>query len=67
MRLAAPEPRRGLLFAAFDVIVEDLDRATGYAGPTATRHEGRIVIPPAPGLGATMAFQVPAERPEQSA
>jgi hypothetical protein len=38
--------------------VEDLDRAIGYAGPTATRHDGRIVIPPAPGLGATLAFRM---------
>ena len=53
----APEPRLGLLFAAFDVVVADLDRAIGYAGPTASRHEGRIVIPPAPGLGATLAFR----------
>jgi hypothetical protein len=53
----APEPRRGLLFAAFDVVVADLDRAIGYAGPTASRREGRIVIPPAPGLGATLAFR----------
>jgi hypothetical protein len=55
--IGAPEPRRGLLFAAFDVVVADLDRAVGYAGPTAIRHEGRIVIPPAPGLGATLAFR----------
>ncbi len=53
----APEPRRGLLFAAFDVVVADLDRAIGYAGPTASRQDGRIVIPPAPGLGATLAFR----------
>ena len=60
----APEPRRGLLFAAFDVVVADLDRAIGYAGPTASRHEGRIVIPPAPGLGATLAFRTEAKAEE---
>ena len=52
----APAPRRGLVFAAFDIRVADLDRALGYSGPTALRHDGRIVVPPAPGLGATLAF-----------
>ena len=51
-----PEPRRGLIFAAIDLHVADLDRAIGYAGPTAARHKGRIVVPPSPGLGAVLAF-----------
>jgi len=54
--VAPPEPRGGLLLAAFEVLVADLDRAVGYAGPTATRHNGNIVVPPGPGLGATLAF-----------
>jgi hypothetical protein len=52
----APDPRRGLLFAGFDVQVADPERTVGFAGPTAVRHEGRVVVPPAPGLGATLAF-----------
>lgn len=55
--LEAPDPRRGLLFAGFDVAVADLDRAIGYAGPTARRHEGRIVVPPSPGFGSVLAFR----------
>jgi hypothetical protein len=54
--LEPPGPRRGLLFAAFELRVADLDRALGYSGPTALRHDGRIVVPPAPGLGAALAF-----------
>jgi hypothetical protein len=52
----APNPRTGLFFAGIEIQVADLDVALGFAGPTATRHEGRIVVPPAPGLGATLAF-----------
>jgi hypothetical protein len=52
----APDPRRGLLFAGIDVQVADPERAVGFAGPTAIRHDGRIVVPPAPGLGATLAL-----------
>jgi hypothetical protein len=52
-----PDPRRGLLFAGFDVLVADLDRAIGFAGPTARRHGDRIVVPPAPGLGSVLAFR----------
>jgi hypothetical protein len=53
----SPDPRRGLVLAAFDVAVDDLDRAVGYAGPTARRHGSGIVVPPAPGLGAVLAFR----------
>ncbi len=53
----APNPREGLRLAAFEVLVADVDRAIGYAGPTAQRHEGLIVVPPAPGLGAVLAFR----------
>lgn len=55
--LEAPNPREGLRLAAFEVVVADLDRAIGYAGPTARRHEELIVVPPAPGLGAVVAFR----------
>ena len=54
--LEPPDTRRGLLFAAFEITVSDLERAVGYAGPTATRHDGRIVVPPSPGLGAVARF-----------
>jgi hypothetical protein len=58
--LAPPEPRRGLLFAAIEILVADLERAVGYAGPTAMRHDGRIVVPASPGLAATLAFRTEA-------
>lgn len=52
-----PNPRRGLRFAAFETTVLDLDRAARYAGNPAKRHEDRIVVPAAPGLGAVVAFR----------
>ena len=52
-----PDGRRGLVFAACEIVVADLDRAIGYAGPTAIRHHGRVVVPPSPGLGAALAFR----------
>ena len=54
--LEPPDARRGLLFAGIEIAVADLDRALGYAGPTAKRHGDAIVTPPAPGLGAVLAF-----------
>jgi hypothetical protein len=56
--IAAPDPRRGLLLAGFDILVDDLDRAIGFAGPTAQRCGDRLVIPPGPGLGAVLAFRM---------
>ncbi len=53
----APNPRRGMLFAAFDLKVLDLDRAAGYAGRAAKRHAEHVVVPPAPGLNAVVAFR----------
>ena len=55
--LDPPNPRRGMLFAAFEVQVLDLERAGGYAGRAAKRQEGGIVVPAAPGLGAVIAFR----------
>ena len=55
--LEPPDTRRGLLFAAVEIRVADLERAIGYAGPTAARHEGRIVVPPSPGFGAVLCFR----------
>ncbi len=52
-----PDPRRGLLFAAFDVAVSDLDAAAAVVGPDAERREDRVVVRPAPGLGAVMALR----------
>jgi hypothetical protein len=52
-----PNPRRGLRFAAFEMSVLDLDRAARYAGSAAKRHEEKIVVPAAPGLGAVLAFR----------
>ena len=55
--LDAPDPGRGLLLAAFDILVTDLDRAIGYAGPLAMRKGDQIVVPPSPGLGAVLTFR----------
>jgi glyoxalase-like protein len=55
--LEPPDARRGLLFAAVEIRVADLERAIGYAGPTAARHDGRIVVPPSPGCGAVLCFR----------
>lgn len=55
--LDPPNPRRGLLFAAFEITVLDLDRAAGYAGAKAKRRDDSIVLPAAPGLGVVMAFR----------
>jgi hypothetical protein len=52
-----PDPRRGLLLAAFDVSVSDLDAAAAIVGPDAERREDRVVVRPAPGLGAVMALR----------
>lgn len=51
-----PNARRGLLFAAIDFKVADLDRAIGYAGSTASRHGSHIVVPASAGLCAVLAF-----------
>jgi hypothetical protein len=55
--LDAPDPGRGLLLAASEVLVADLDRAIGYAGPLAMRKDDQIVVPPSPGLGAVLTFR----------
>ena len=52
-----PNPRRGLLFAAVEISVLDLDQAAGYAGSSARWREERVVVPPAPGLGTVIAFR----------
>jgi hypothetical protein len=52
-----PNPRRGLLLAAVEISVLDLDRAAGYAGSSSKRREERVVIPAAPGLGTVIAFR----------
>jgi hypothetical protein len=54
--LDPPDPRRGLLFASVDISVTDLERAAEYAGDAAKRHDGRLVVPPAPGLSTVVAF-----------
>jgi hypothetical protein len=59
--LAAPNPRRGMLFAAFDLAVADLDEAARFAGKDGQRREGAIVVPPAPGLDAILAFRSAAD------
>jgi hypothetical protein len=55
--LEPPNPRRGLRFAAFEVEVLEIEAAARYAGRLAKRHDGRIVVPAAPGLGAVLAFR----------
>ena len=54
--LDPPNPRRGMLFAAFELQVLEIERAAGYAGRAAKRHGDRIVVPAAPGFGAVIAF-----------
>ncbi len=49
-----PDPRRGLLFAGFDLQVADLDAAAKTMGAAAERREDRLVVKAAPGLGAVM-------------
>lgn len=55
--IPAPSPRRGLLFAAFELDVLDLQRVAGYAGREAKHEGGRVIVPPAPGLGAALVFR----------
>ncbi len=55
--VAPPNPRRGMLFAAFELQVLELERAAGYAGPDAKRSDERIVVPPRPGLSAVVTFR----------
>jgi hypothetical protein len=55
-QIDAPNPRRGLRLAGFEIAVSDLNRAGRYAGNSARRQEDRIVVPPAPGLSAVIAF-----------
>ena len=55
--LAAPDPRRGLLFAAIELEVAGLDRVAAFAGASAIRHDGFLVVPPAPGLSVALAFR----------
>lgn len=52
-----PDPRRGLLFAAINLIVSDLSQAEAHGGGAAKRHAERVVVPPAPGLSAVVAFR----------
>lgn len=52
-----PDPRRGLLFAAAEIAVADLDVAARHAGPSAKRQEGSVVVPAAPGLSTVIAFR----------
>jgi hypothetical protein len=53
----APDPRRGLLFAAFDIVVSDLDTALARMGDAAERHEDRGVVKAAPGLRVAMGIR----------
>ncbi len=53
----APDPRRGLLFAAFDVTVSDLDAALVCLGDAGMRHRDTVVVKAGPGLGAVMAMR----------
>jgi len=55
--LDSPSPRRGMLFAAFELQVLEIERAASCAGRNARRHADRIVVPAAPGLGAVIVFK----------
>lgn len=59
-----PDLRRGLLFAAFDLLVSDLDVAAKVMGAAAERREDRLVVKAAPGLGAVMGVRT--ERAEDA-
>lgn len=50
-----PDPRRGMLLAAFDIVVADLDSAAAHFGTAGERREDRVVVKAGPGLGAVMA------------
>lgn len=52
-----PDPRRGLVFAAFDVVVSDVEAAKRVVGSEAERHGDGAVVKAAPGLGAIMAMK----------
>lgn len=52
-----PDPHRGLLFAAFELSVSDLDAAEALVGDAGTRHGDMVVVKPAPGLSAVMAMR----------
>jgi hypothetical protein len=52
--VAPPDPRRGLLFAAFDIVVSDLDAAAARIGSGAERHDDKLVVKAGPGLGAVI-------------
>jgi hypothetical protein len=54
---AAPNPRRGMLFAAFDLEVADLARASAQVGRAGRQVGSRLVVPPGPGLNAVVAFR----------
>jgi hypothetical protein len=49
-----PDPRRGLLLAAFDLVVPDIDVAARHLGAAAERREDRLVVRAAPGLAAVI-------------
>jgi hypothetical protein len=53
----APNPRRGMRFAAFELSVLDLDRAAGYGGRAVKRVGELAVVAPTPGLAAVLAFR----------
>ena len=55
--LDPPDPRRGMLFAAFELQALEIERAASHLGRGAKRHEDRIVVPAAPGLGSVMVFR----------
>ena len=56
--VAPPDPRQGLLLAAFDLGTSDPGRALSFGGPSSFRRADRIVIPPSPGLGVVCSFEI---------
>lgn len=55
--LDAPATHGGLVFAAFDLQAADATAAAGFAGSTVMEMPDRLVVPPAPGLGAVLAYR----------
>jgi len=54
--VSPPDPGDGLLLAAIEIDAADPVSVERHAGAAARRHGGLLVVPPAPGLGALVAF-----------
>lgn len=55
--IAPPTPVLGLTFAAIDLDSADAAKAAAFAGSAVVDMPDRLVVPPAPGLGAALAYR----------